>query len=443
MGESQHRIRFPDIIGNGFRSEKLYVLVARCFTAYVSHDPMIDNRTFLLSIMISVALVFLLLVFFLRALQLSRSLKKQNSEIRSLLNKIQRIDEELTFVLDFIRELPHLTGELNNQMNPRGIPQVLMNVLVRTFQPEQAVVLLRRKRTLAQPERDKEFIAAAIAAPRSTFDRGMVVTMGEGDLGYVAQQHRVLDHSELDREAQPHRHVRAKGLSAFRPDLASPMTIDERTLGVMALRRPEKQKPYGKEVFRVIAQMGAFALNNLQAYAEVKSVADVDPLTKIWNKGVLNFRLGELVFDAEESKRSLAVFLFDIDHFKNYNDVNGHVAGDRLLQTLARLVKEQVRIDDIFGRFGGEEFLLILPNRTKSQARITGEKIRATIEDYEFPFGDKQPLNRLTISGGVACFPQDGRNSSELIRAADQALYQAKRAGRNRIMAAGAVALGD
>ncbi len=302
MGESQHRRRFLDIIGNGFRSEKLHVLVARCFTAYVSHDPMIDNRTFLLSIMISVALVFLLLVFFLRALQLSRSLKKQNSEIRTLLNKIQRIDEELTFVLDFIRELPHLTGELNNQMNPRGIPQVLMNVLVRTFQPEQAVVLLRRKRTLAQPERDKEFIAAAIAAPRSTFDRGMVVTMGEGDLGYVAQQHRVLDHSELDREAQPHRHVRAKGLSAFRPDLASPMTIDERTLGVMALRRPEKQKPYGKEVFRVIAQMGAFALNNLQAYAEVKSVADVDPLTKIWNKGVLNFRLGELVFDAEESK---------------------------------------------------------------------------------------------------------------------------------------------
>jgi len=443
LGESQHRIRFLDIIGNGFRSEKLYVLVARCFTAYVSHDPMIDNRTFLLSIMISAALVFLLLVFFLRALQLSRSLKKQKSEIRTLLNKMHRLDEELTFVLDFIRELPHLTGELNNQMNPRGIPQVLMNVLVRTFQPEQAVVLLRRKRTLAQPERDKEFIAAAVAGPRSTFDRGMVVTMGEGDLGYVAQQHRVLDHSELDREAPPHRHVRAKGLSAFRPDLASPMTIDERTLGVIALRRPEKQKPYGKEVFRVIAQMGAFALNNLQAYAEVKSVADVDPLTKIWNKGVLNFRMGELVFDAEESKRSLAVFLFDIDHFKNYNDVNGHVAGDRLLQTLARLVKEQVRIDDIFGRFGGEEFLLILPSRTKSQARITGEKIRATIEDYEFPFGDKQPLNRLTISGGVACFPQDGRNSSELIRAADQALYQAKRAGRNRIMAAGAVALAD
>ena len=404
---------------------------------------MSENGLFLLSILISLALLFLLMVFFVRARRLSRSLEEQTGEIRTLLKRIHRIDEELNFVLDFIRELPHLTGELNNQMNPRGIPEVLMNVLIRTYQPEQAVILLRRKRTLAQPERDKEFIAAAVAAPRSTFDRGMVVTMGEGDLGYTAQQHRVLDSTELDREAASHRHVRAKGLSAFRPDLASPMTIDERTLGVMALRRPEKQKPYSKDVFRVVAQMGAFALNNLQAYAEVKSVADVDPLTTIWNKGVLTFRLGELVFDAEESKASLAVFLFDIDHFKNYNDVNGHVAGDRLLQTLARLVKEQVRIDDIFGRFGGEEFLLILPNKSKSQARITGEKIRAAIEAYDFPFGDKQPLDRLTISGGVACFPQDGRNSSELIRAADQALYQAKRAGRNRVMEAGAVALAD
>jgi len=215
------------------------------------------------------------------------------------------------------------------------------------------------------------------------------------------------------------------------------MTIGDRAVGVIALRRPDKQKSYGIDVFRVIAQMGAFALNNLAAYTEVKSVADVDPLTKIWNKGVLSFRLGEVVFDAEENGTNSSIFLFDIDHFKNYNDVNGHVAGDRLLQLLARLVKEQTRMDDVFGRFGGEEFLLILPGKTKSQARITGEKIRATIESYDFPLGENQPFGRLTVSGGIACFPEDGRNSSELLRAADQALYKAKREGRNKVMAAG------
>jgi diguanylate cyclase (GGDEF)-like protein len=230
-------------------------------------------------------------------------------------------------------------------------------------------------------------------------------------------------------------------LAAFRADLAAPMHIDEKTMGIIALRRPERQKPYSVDVFRVIAQMGAFALNNLAAYTEVKSVADVDPLTKIWNKGVLSFRLGEVIFEAEENKHDLSVFIFDIDYFKNYNDVNGHVAGDRLLQLLARLVKEQTRADDTFGRFGGEEFLLILPRKTRSQAKITGEKIREVVEAYDFPFGDKQPLGRLTISGGVACFPNDGRNSSELIRAADQALYEAKRLGRNRVEAAGNMSL--
>ena len=389
---------------------------------------------------VAVALSGLLMVYYSRAKRLLKQMRSQTEEVRDLLKKIHRIEEEQEFVLNFIREMPHLTGELNNQMNPRGIPQVLLNVIIRTFEPEQAVVLIRRKRTLAQPDGDKQFVAAAVAAPRANFGHGMVVNMGEGELGFVAQQQRVLDRSMLDREAASYRNVRATGIAAFRPDMAAPMNIDEKTLGVVALRRPDRQKPYGIDVFRVIAQMGAFALNNLAAYTEVKSVADVDPLSKIWNKGVLGFRLGEVVFEAEENKSNISLFLFDIDHFKNYNDVNGHVAGDRLLQLLARLVKEQTRIDDIFGRFGGEEFLLILPGKTKSQARITGEKIRATIESYDFPFGDKQPFGKLTISGGIAGFPEDGRNSSELLRAADQALYQAKRAGRNRVLAAGSSA---
>ena len=384
-----------------------------------------------------VALAALLTAYYVRAQRLLKVVRSQSEEIRDLLKKIHRIEEEQEFVLNFIREMPHLTGELNNQMNPRGIPQVLLNVVVRTFEPEQAVVLVRRKRTLAQPDGDKQFVAAAVAAPRPSFGHGMVVAMGEGELGFVAQQQRVLDRGMLDREAGSHRTVRATGLAAFRADLAAPMSIDEKTLGVIALRRPIRQQPHGVDIFRVIAQMGAFALNNLATYTEVKSVADVDPLTKIWNKGVLNFRLGEVVFDAEENRTDVSLFIFDIDHFKNYNDVNGHVAGDRLLQLLARLVKEQTRIDDIFGRFGGEEFLLILPGKTKSQARITAEKIRATIESYDFPFGDKQPFGKLTISGGVASFPEDGRSSSELLRAADQALYQSKRAGRNQVLPAG------
>jgi diguanylate cyclase (GGDEF)-like protein len=130
------------------------------------------------------------------------------------------------------------------------------------------------------------------------------------------------------------------------------------------------------------------------------------------------------------------VFLFDIDHFKAYNDGNGHVAGDRLLQELAGLVERRIRRDDIFGRFGGEEFLLVMPDTAREQALAAANKLREAIARQEFPFFDTQPLGHLSISGGVASYPSNGSDAEALIRAADAALYEAKGSGRNRVLAA-------
>ena len=133
----------------------------------------------------------------------------------------------------------------------------------------------------------------------------------------------------------------------------------------------------------------------------------------------------------------MAVFLFDIDHFKNYNDVNGHVAGDHLLRLLSHLVADNIRADDVFGRFGGEEFLLVLPNRTLGEASRLAEMLRQEIEGYQFPYGEWQPLGRLTVSGGVAAYPDNAQNAADLLRTADAALYDAKKAGRNQVREAG------
>ena len=92
------------------------------------------------------------------------------------------------------------------------------------------------------------------------------------------------------------------------------------------------------------------------------------------------------------SRGGVSIFLFDIDHFKHYNDTNGHLAGDRLLQELAQAVQESVRKGDIFGRFGGEEFLLILPNTGLAQALVAADKIRTLIAGRPFAFADRQPM---------------------------------------------------
>ncbi|HSF04855.1 MAG TPA: GGDEF domain-containing protein, partial [Methylomirabilota bacterium] len=170
-------------------------------------------------------------------------------------------------------------------------------------------------------------------------------------------------------------------------------------------------------------------------YAEMKVTASLDGLTGIFNKRHLAHRLEEEIHRARDGASPLSVFLFDVDNFKQYNDRNGHVAGDRLLLDLARLVHDRVRHDCLFGRYGGEEFLIIFPGTSRPQALAAAENVRQAIAGHQFPFGSGQPLGIVTISGGVAECPLDGSDMASLVRAADEALYRAKHAGRNRVLA--------
>jgi diguanylate cyclase (GGDEF)-like protein len=363
----------------------------------------------------------------------TRVIERQSAEIAELRAELERLRDEQQFVSQFINEFPYLTAELQNERKLRRVPAILLQMIRRTFQPEQALVLIRRKRTLAEPERNQRLVVAAVTPADSPYKPGMEIGIGEGALGQVARSLEVMGRSELEEHLDP----RGAGLAGFPVDLAAAMVQDDRAMGVVALARPGKAQTRAKAILRLIAQMGAFTLNNMATFVEMKSAADVDPLTGIFNKRVLNYRLGRLLMEAEKSDGRLGVFLFDIDHFKNYNDVNGHVAGDHLLRLLAHLVADVTRADDVFGRFGGEEFLLILPDRTLDEARRLAESVRQEIESYEFPYGEWQPLGRLTVSGGVAAFPDNARNAGDLLRAADAALYEAKKAGRNQVHSAG------
>jgi diguanylate cyclase (GGDEF)-like protein len=175
----------------------------------------------------------------------------------------------------------------------------------------------------------------------------------------------------------------------------------------------------------------------------MKATASIDGLTGIFNKRYLTQRLAEETTRALEESSHAALFMFDVDHFKVYNDQNGHVAGDRLLQSLARLVQDNLRRDTVFGRYGGEEFLMIFPGLRREQAMAAAENVRKAIAAFPFAHAAAQPLGCVSISGGVAECPLDGRNAVGLVRAADEALYRAKRAGRNRVLAHEPVYIGE
>jgi diguanylate cyclase (GGDEF)-like protein len=271
--------------------------------------------------------------------------------------------------------------------------------------------------------------------------------MDSGEIGFVAESQIVVSRKDLQAEETASRIRPGPVLHGLpEPDLIAPLVFDQETLGVILVARPRKSGD-PKAALRLVAQSGAQVLHTAAQVRRMKLTAEMDGLTRVFNKKHMGQTLNERIYRAacaaydqrgegSAPAGTLSIFLFDIDHFKNYNDQNGHLAGDKALQELAAVVQASVRKDDIFGRFGGEEFLLILPHASAKRALLAAEKIRATISQHPFAFADKQPLKVMSISGGVAEYPYDGLDAPSLLAAADAALYKAKNEGRNRILAA-------
>jgi diguanylate cyclase (GGDEF)-like protein len=159
----------------------------------------------------------------------------------------------------------------------------------------------------------------------------------------------------------------------------------------------------------------------------------IDGLTQAHVKRYLLEQLDKEIMRARRHARELSFLMFDIDHFKKINDVHGHLAGDFVLKEVARIVQGRIRRDEVFARYGGEEFGIILPETNLEGARALAEGLREKIESSRFVFQNEQI--RVTISIGVAVLGDQDRTSMDLIRNADQKLYEAKRSGRNKVIA--------
>lgn len=170
-------------------------------------------------------------------------------------------------------------------------------------------------------------------------------------------------------------------------------------------------------------------------YERARQMAITDRLTTLYNFGYFLERLKEERLRAERYHRLLSLALFDIDHFKKYNDTNGHPAGNEVLKKIATILKQEAREVDIVARYGGEELVVVLPETGRKRAYDFAERVRQRIEETLFDHMRSQPLGKITISGGVATFPVDAASEDDLIKKADNCLYQAKSQGRNRVVA--------
>jgi diguanylate cyclase (GGDEF)-like protein len=172
-----------------------------------------------------------------------------------------------------------------------------------------------------------------------------------------------------------------------------------------------------------------------KSYDIAFSQARTDPLTGLFNLRRFWEDLNREIERSRRYNRFCSLAMLDIDYFKQFNDRYGHLQGDEVLKEAAAIFREHIRTSDIAARYGGDEFVVIMPETGRELAMLVGEKLRKAFEDYSFLLEESQPAGRFTISIGIATFPQDADNPRELADMADKALYQAKGQGRNRVTA--------
>jgi diguanylate cyclase (GGDEF)-like protein len=193
--------------------------------------------------------------------------------------------------------------------------------------------------------------------------------------------------------------------------------------------------PKDKEKFAILAHQFALALRRLKLYKDIETLAITDGLTGVYTRRYFIERFDEEIKRSALRKSNLAFLMIDADHFKAINDQHGHLTGDQVLKEISNIIQENVREIDIVGRFGGEEFCVVLPDTDMEGSRVVAERIRKSTEKRLIKAYDNTV--RVTLSIGIAIYPSDGKLLEEMMDKADWALYRAKSQGRNCVVAFG------
>jgi diguanylate cyclase (GGDEF)-like protein len=213
--------------------------------------------------------------------------------------------------------------------------------------------------------------------------------------------------------------------------MSIPLISFGQTLGVLTLHSCERNAFGESEIqpLESVADICASSIQNAHYVERIRKLSYLDGLTGIFNRRFFELRILQEIERARRSAAGMAVIIADIDQFKKLNDEFGHLLGDEVLRQVSSLFHQQVRKIDVVCRYGGEEFAILLTNTNAQHAMAVAEKLRKLVESWQFPGVPR----RVTISAGVAAFPEHGGTRDELVHAADTGLYSAKQAGRNRI----------
>jgi len=257
-----------------------------------------------------------------------------------------------------------------------------------------------------------------------------------GETNFLPDACWAMRRGQVQVVSNPRQKVRCQHVAEKGEDLTYlcvPVVAQTDNLGMLHIRGLQgKSVDHLKQLALLVAGRVALALSNLRL-SEILRVQSIrDQLTGLFNRRYMEEMMQREVHRAVRYNRPLGIMMMDIDHFKKYNDTHGHPAADAILRELGHLIQSHIRREDIACRYGGEEFIIIMAEASLQDTRNRAESLRSEIREMTVTYGDIN-LGGITVSIGVSGFPAHGRTPQELIQAADNALYRAKREGRDRV----------
>jgi diguanylate cyclase (GGDEF)-like protein len=329
-------------------------------------------------------------------LTLNKKVKREAKETALLYD----VSQSLISTLDFEQLLRNILQRLKDTFNFLNVSVLLID--------EERQVLYTHSSLVYSPE-----------------DRELRLRIGkDGITGHIAKTKRMYHCPDVTKDP-----YYVAGMENTRSEVGLPLLIGDRLIGVLDVESAEVDG-FSQDAILLLSSLSAqiaIAIDNARLYAETKKLSLTDPLTSLSNRRSYELFVDAEIRRAERYRRTFVVMMIDFDNFKNYNDKYGHTAGDIVLQKLSKIMKDIIRDVDFLCRYGGDEFVAILPETDASFALDVAERMRKKIAAQRI-----QP--KITLSIGIASFPHDARERSKLIDLADQACYEAKQRGGNRVI---------
>jgi diguanylate cyclase (GGDEF)-like protein len=322
-----------------------------------------------------------------------------------------------------LRVFHDVARALTSSLDLDSILGAIMQQMEQFFEPESWSLLI--------VDEEEQNLYYAVAAGKSSGDRNLRVDMGEGIAGWVAQN------GELVIVSDPGNDPRFAAYTSVRSAICIPLCSRDRTLGVIELLnyRVSTLTDQTMAFLRVLCDFAAIAIQNVRAVERIQELTITDDCTGLFNsRHLFSVTEGEL----ERSRRfnlPFSLVFIDLDHFKRVNDLYGHLTGSRLLAEVARTIKHNVRGIDSAFRYGGDEFIVLLPQTGKDAAIEVTQRLLHSLRETRYLLSEGLDL-QIMASFGVASYPEDGDSIQEIIGAADEMMYLVKNSARGNIAVA-------